>query len=267
MSIYQSKKGFSQPKPEKTKRQKFLTGERVKQLLDTIVTDSTRFMRRDHCAVFLGYHFGLRISETAMLERNTFRDIIDAVAHIRTLKQGERIQYTCQSCSRRSRVAIDRAGKEWRCRCGVAGIVPASAAKNKSTLPPEKEPPVVERHVVEYLARYIKNVMLPDQRWLFETRPGKHIAAETLRKIFAHYIMKTGLDPMYSWHALRHGRGVALWERFQDGVLVRDMLRQRSIASTEQYLHLSPRRSSELQTALEQDADATNMAANPFGDK
>ena len=266
MSMYQTKKGFSQAKPPKTNRQKFLTGEQVKTILDEVVRENKKFMRRDHCAIFLGYYLGLRVAEAAMLERNTFRDIAEAVAHIRTLKQAARIVYTCRACLRRSRVAGTRAGTDFKCnKCGATGRVP-EPRNPVSKLPPEKIPPTVERHVIDYIVKYMLNVMKPGQRWFFETGPDRHAGAETLRRAFVHYAMQAGLDPMYSWHALRHGRGVALWEKFQDPVIVRDMLRQLSINSTNQYLHLSPRRGLQMQEALEADANENNMSANPFGE-
>lgn len=100
--------------------------------------------------------------------------------------------------------------------------------------------------------------MQPAQRWLFPTGPERHIHPETLRKIFAHYVLKSGLDPAYSWHSLRHGRGVVVFERFEDSVMVRDMLRQKSLSSAEMYMHLSPKRAEALRLQLESEKVATN---------
>lgn len=118
--------------------------------------------------------------------------------------------------------------------------------------PPEKSPPVVETKVLEYVRIYLQG-MRPDQRWLLESTPGEHISESHMHRVFNHYVLAAKLDPAYSFHALRHGRGVRIYEKFEDFVMVRDMLRQKSISSTEWYMHLSPQRKQKLRDALDAD--------------
>jgi integrase len=239
----------------------FLTAEQVRQILNAVESDTDNTCKaRDYCAIFLGYFFGLRVSEAAMLSRDTFRDIAKRMAYIRTLKQSERIQITCKSCSRRLRLALARAGKTFICpRCNAENQVPATRAVYAG--PPEKQPPIIEPHVVQFVTDYMRNSMRPDQQWFFEgCTKGVHISANQLGKIFAHYSMQSGLSPTYSWHALRHGRGVMLYESFENLVMVRDMLRQKSTKTAEIYAHISPRKAAEASAVLE---GSWTQAANP----
>jgi site-specific recombinase XerD len=261
MALYDHRKGFSKIRPKKQSAEMFLTSEQVKKILDTIISDPDNPNRlRDHCAVFCGFSFGMRIAETVLLSRESFRDIAHGVAHLRTLKQSERISHACK-CGRKSRVALSRAGQTLECsRCGAAN--PVKSNGKVYTGPPEKEPPVIERHVLAYVAEYIESMPL-DQNWLFiGYSKDHHMCASNLRKIFAHYVMAAGLNPVYSWHALRHGRGMLVYERFEDLVMVRDMLRQKSTKTAEIYARISPRRAAEARALLEQ--DEMKLAANPF---
>jgi integrase len=260
--MYLVKKGFTLAKPKKRKREKFLSSEDVEKLLAAVLVENAPKSRRDHAAIFLGYYLGLRAGETAILERETFRDIEDGVVHVRTLKQGAKIPFHCRNCGKKTVVALNRAGKPWRCRkCDTMGEVSVLKLKDSGDrTPPEKEPPMVEDHVVNYVRDYMQHAMRPDQRWLIEGRPGEHLSTVQLRNIFNTYLDKAGLPNIYSWHSLRHGRGVLLWEKFGDPVIVRDMLRQKSISSAEIYMHLSPARAEELKKRLD---SAAPVAANP----
>jgi len=235
---YASRKGLSGPKVEKTNRQKFLTLDQVQQVLATIKEQNQTKWRRDHCAVYLGFYFGLRVSEAAILERTCFRAIDDEV-YLRTKKQSPRIKVNCV-CGRRWSAAVRRIGTEMACpNCVKLQMVKGD--KDKYDLnPPERSPVVVERRVKDYVKDYLINHMRPDQRWLIEGHKDQHISTRMLEQIFSHYSMAAGLDPVYSFHSLRHGRGVLVYERFQDPVMLRDMLPQKSLAATEFYMHLSP---------------------------
>lgn len=238
-----------------------MTGEQVKKILDTIISDPENPNRqRDHCAVFCGFSFGLRIAETVMLSRESFRDMQHGVVHLRTLKQSERISHVCK-CGKKSRVALCRAGEIMECsRCGANNLVKSNGKVYAG--PPEKEPPVVERHVLAYINEYLKELP-PEQKWFFIGRNSEHhMCPSTLRKVFAHYVMAAGLNPVYSWHALRHGRGMLVYERFEDLVMVRDMLRQKSTKTAEIYARISPRRAAAARELLEQ--DEMPLAKNPF---
>lgn len=222
---------------EKTNRQKFLTLAEVNRVLDTIKEQGQKRWRRDHCAVYLGFYFGLRAAEAVILERDNFRALEDQV-YIRTKKQEPRVRVTC-SCGRRWRVAARRVGTEVPCP-NCLSLARVKGDKSMDTNPPERSPPVVESRVKDYLKVYLAESMRPDQRWLIEGHKGEHLSTRMLEVVFGHYVMAAGLDPVYSYHSLRHGRGVMIYERFNDPVMLRDMLRQKSLGATEFYMHLSP---------------------------
>jgi len=264
---YIRKKGYKKgnTKVKKIDPEKFLSAEQVAQILDAVVRSDEPNKRRDHAAIYLGYHFGLRVGEACLLERDTFRHIDRGIAHIRTLKNIERIPYYCHNpeCNRRRRVAAYRAGSEFPCaHCGTVNKVPVPHRVIDKN-PPEKEPPIIESQVCDYVKDYLDNVMRPNQRWLFESSPSVHMSSRQLSRVFNTYLELAGLPSIYSWHALRHGRGVLIWERFQDPVMVRDMLRQKSISSAEIYMHMSPQRIEEARQKLSHGS----IAANPFSKK
>jgi len=250
---YLTRKGYQQghAKIQKTDRQKFLTVEDVQRILDEVEKQQKAKWRRDHCSIFCGFYFGLRVGEAAILERESFRALEDQ-AFIRTLKQLPRVPVQCV-CGRRWRASAKKIGNEVECpRCSNTVEVAGNPA-DYDTTPPEKSPPVVETKVVDYLREYLDKYMQPDQRWLFEGWKGEHISTRTLENIFSHYVLTAGLDPAYSYHALRHGRGVLLWERFQDQVLLRDMLRQKTLSAAEWYMHLSPARKRKILDKLDEE--------------
>jgi hypothetical protein len=59
---------------------------------------------------------------------------------------------------------------------------------------------------------------------------------------------------VYSWHALRHGRGIYIWERFKDLVKVKDALGQKSLSAAEWYVNLSPAQREDALKVLDKDA-------------
>lgn len=255
---YRILKGLLPGQNPKSIRERCLTIEEVSKLLDTIRGSGHKFWKRDHCAVFCGFHFALRVAEAVLLERDTFRYISSGECRIRRLKSLPRVRCTCLSCSRRFRVSCKKIGQEHTCTCGKKVLVP-TPEKPVDTNPPEKVPPVVETHVMEYLQKYMSQVMKPAQRWLFEGQHSPedvqevipHMSQVHLEKIFGHWVVEAGLPKIYSWHSLRHARAVFIWDRFEDAVMVRDMLGQSSLGSTEKYLQMSQARKKKLQEALE----------------
>jgi len=57
------------------------------------------------------------------------------------------------------------------------------------------------------------------------------------RKLFKHYLGLAGLPLVYSFHSLRHFRGVMLYDRTRDVQLVKEALRHERITNTERYVH------------------------------
>jgi site-specific recombinase XerD len=185
---------------------KFLTEEQVHEFLKVIEKDKNNANRfRDHCIVLCGFYFGLRIGEVHFLKRENFKWLDRNYADIPTLKQ---------------RKKPEDKGKPW---------------------PPTVRIPGVETFVVEYLKNYMKTQMSDEQEYLFVTSSiHKPISNNMVDRIFNTYAAKIKLSNVYSWHALRHGRGVHIWERFKDLLKVARMLRHKSLKSTEIYVHMSP---------------------------
>lgn len=247
-----SKKGFDSPKVQRANREKFMTLEEVQELLRKVVEMKKPNWRRDHAAIFCGFFFGLRCSEACILCRECFRDLKYGQVHIRTKKQGQRIKFTCPECKRRYRVSATRIGSNHECsHCGMASRITLPAGSTLlDTAPPEKSPPVVETAVQAYVESYLEKLR-PDQTWLFESAPGRPLRPSQMRKIFCFYLIQTKLNRKYSWHALRHGRGVMIMDKFEDLVMVRDSLRQKSLSAAEFYVNLSPKKQAAYRDALD----------------
>jgi integrase len=62
------------------------------------------------------------------------------------------------------------------------------------------------------------------------------VQTRQLRRLFRHYARLAGIDDSYSFHSLRHFRGVQLYTKYRDIVLVKESLRHRRITTTEIYV-------------------------------
>lgn len=256
---YALAKGLERGQNPKTRRERFLTVDEVRHLLNTIRKSEhkDRTRDRDHCAILLGYHLGLRVVEATWLERAFFKGLRHGDILVPTAKSLPRIQLSCD-CGRRVRVSCTKMGCTHECpKCGKSNLVPV---REVSTNPPLQIPPVVETRVIEYAQDYMDNVMRPDQRWLFEGQHAPddapadipHMTTRSLNRIFSYWCREAGLSPLYSWHSLRHARGVYLYERFGDLDMVKKMLRQKHIATAEIYIDMSPARQDKLRNALDE---------------
>jgi site-specific recombinase XerD len=243
-------KNFTEAKPKKLDKYKFLDTDNIEKLLKLIGEQKHKFRYRDYTLIFCGYFLGLRIGEAVLLSRRTFQDVKDGVVYIKTLKQGPKIKAVCRECGRTTRFALGKKGQEYFCvKCKKRGIIDGELTSTE--LLPERELPTMEQKVIEVISFYIANFMKPENVYLFESRPGVHLCKEQVRKIFSHYILLSGIDKLFSWHSLRHGRGVFVWERFENLQMVREMLRQKSLSSTEVYIHMSPQSKEKLRNSLE----------------
>lgn len=85
--------------------------------------------------------------------------------------------------------------------------------------------------------------MKPGQYWLFPSRrlKGKHLSKEYAQILFKKFIHCAGLKPTYSFHSLRHFRGLALWKGSKDLKFVQDQLRHKSMRTSEVYVHMDDR--------------------------
>ena len=253
---YLKTKGLLSGQNPKTERERYLLPAEVSRILAAIQADAVGNpprnpdWRRDHAAVFLGYYLGLRIGEAVLLERQHFRDVGKGVIYVPTLKSGIRLRVVCRGCGKTQTVAADRSGEHYKCsKCGTATAVKAPT-KTTPSGPVEKVPAVIESSVLRYAKAYL--TVLPDKRWLLYSNVGDdHLRVRQLNNIFGTYVVRAKLSLKYSWHALRHGRGVALWASTRDQVVVRDGLRQRSLNSTARYVHLDPIRRRRLEEGMD----------------
>jgi integrase/recombinase XerC len=74
--------------------------------------------------------------------------------------------------------------------------------------------------------------------WLFLGLKGKHLTGAWLRKQFKRLVLAAGLNPCYSFHALRHFCGLRLWQGSHDIKLVQDQLRHSDMKMSERYIHM-----------------------------
>ena len=247
--FYVRNKNLPGPHPEKLWSEKCISTGQVASVLEKVKKSKHKAARRDHAAIFLGYHLALRAGEAAILDRNSFRQLEEGVVLIRTLKNVPKITMNCTQCHKRAKVSAHKAGKPHYCSgCGHGTPVPEGG--DADFVPPEKAPPVVETHVLDYIRSYLE--WLPKaQRWLFEGQPGYHLSTRMLNYIFSTYAKKAGLSAKCSWHALRHARGSFVWERFKDPVMSKNMLRHESTSASEIYRIMSQSQRDEYRKLLD----------------
>jgi integrase len=241
-------KGLNGPKVQKGPKEMFLLPEQVKTILRTIETsgEPEAIVGRDHAIVYLGFHLGLRVSEVGLLTRKAFRSLEDQeIAYIPTLKKAKRIPVACE-CGRRFRVSVMRIETVYPCpKCGAEIEIEGNSEDKVKHGVPELEIPVPEPKVREYIMKYLGG--LPDgQDHLFvgrphtATTPKVPLLGNGAERIFGSWVVESGLSPVYSFHALRHGRGVQLYDATKDLKFVQTCLRHESMRTSEIYVHLSP---------------------------
>lgn len=191
---------------------KFLTAKQVNAVLAAIWADRESSLReRNHCAIFCGFYIGLRAGEAAILEPRHFDHLRQGIILVPTLKQKK---------------------------------------KRKTDLPPEIKVTDVEPEVADYIQQYLQK--FGGQPWMFCNGHDcqRHVSAWSLNQMFATYADAAGLPPEFSWHALRHGRGMTVWAATKDMKAVQAALRHKSIAMAEKYSHMDPEKQQERITNL-----------------
>ncbi len=240
-NLYRRNKGLKGPKVQKSRREMVLNVEQVQQLLDTISNSEHPFKVRDHAIIYLAFKFGLRCGEVGLLKRSHFAEIAREIANIPTLKQSERIVAVCTHCHKQSRVAMNRAGKSTVCyKCHQVFTIQGTAGRTVAHNPPEKAPPIVEEDTIDYVLNFLQTIPA-EQEYLFPSMRNGHLSVSHTRSIFNFWLTESGLPPILSFHSLRHGRGAHVYSA-TDGNLqaVKEMLRQKTLSSAEQYIHLTP---------------------------
>jgi site-specific recombinase XerD len=244
----------------KTESELVLLPEQVEKILRTIENGPAKEHKkiRDYYLVFISYMLGLRISEAAILDRSTFRDVVadpvNGLPLVKTLKRSERIPIICTGCGRSSRVAANRDGKIWKCRHCLTDIqVRRPRGRYVQSGPPEISPPefptIARKKTLAYLA-----AIPAEQHWLFVGGDKtKHLHEDHISKIFSRYVALAGLSSKYSFHSLRHGMGSYVWDKTLDQKAVQDTLRQKDLKSSERYMHLNKRSKEKLRTGMDAD--------------
>lgn len=237
----------------------YLTEDQFHHILDMIDSDvDNRNRVRDQMAVFLGFHLALRASECAKLNRHAMRLLSLKRVLVPTLKQARKVTCVCRGplCAKKSKKGLplqfkasrSRIGESQFCaRCGYENTIYCDEKNAPPPTAPEKSPSFLEPELISEIEAYMSDRMRPDQQYLFEPRgrPGRHVSAWTLQKMFNTYAMRLDKDnpllKQYSWHSLRHGRGVQVYENLDNIKSVQDALRHASQRSSEIYVHLSPK--------------------------
>lgn len=254
MAVYKtlpSRRVALNPPAPKRDEEKFLTAEQFEALLKAVEEHGGVMRFRDHALFFLAYYLGLRVGEVVLLRREHLHlDEGEGTISIPTLKCQPKVACKCSECGRKVFLRLDRAGTQHRCSCGAASTVPAADKHAKPYT--ERTPAIIERHVLDYL-RQLESNLPPGQAWLFpsEARDGEHLSRRRAGWLFKYYARLASLPARMSFHALRHGRGAAVWSISQDRELVRKQLRHTSLNAGEFYVHLSPERLKEYQDRLE----------------
>lgn len=79
-------------------------------------------------------------------------------------------------------------------------------------------------------------------RWLFPSTDsqarGGHISLRQANRLFKRIVLKAGLNPRFSYHSLRHYRGLRLWQSTRDMKFVQLQLRHASMRHTPRYVHM-----------------------------
>ncbi len=93
----------------------------------------------------------------------------------------------------------------------------------------------IRRHLRRYLARRSSGP-------LFTGRGGKRVSARHVQRRLAAWAKGAGIDHSVSPHCLRHSLATSVYRRTGDILLVKEVLRHKSIASTMVYARVSPER-------------------------
>lgn len=154
--------------------------------------------------IFLGGAAGLRITETRTLPWTAF-DRLESERAIVVL-----------SLKKRKRMADGSSKKVIRYSDVV--VDPASRAR---------------------IAGYIKKIRRRGDKWVFPGREDGPLSIRQATKWFKKAVLGAGLNPNYSYHALRHYRGISLWQANRDIDTVKKLMRHEEAVTTYKYMHMS----------------------------
>jgi len=87
--------------------------------------------------------------------------------------------------------------------------------------------------------KYMKALRKPGDVWAFPGRAGKPLSIRQATKWFKKAALGAGLNPNYSYHALRHYRGISSWDANRDIKTVAGLLRHAKEETSYKYMHMS----------------------------
>lgn len=152
--------------------------------------------------VFLGGAAGLRISEARTLPWSAFDRVgTEGMLSVRCLKKRKK-----RASGDRAEVIMD------------APLGPKSKAR-----------------ILGYMAKLRK----PGDEWAFPGRDSKPISIRQATRWFKTAAAGAGLNPKYSYHALRHYRGISTWDANREIKAVASVLRHAREETSYKYMHMS----------------------------
>jgi integrase len=179
---------------------------------------------------------GLRIGEAITLNRGCFGRLPSGFVEIETLKRFEMPLEAQKEMADRQRA---RKGPGKRLGVYPHMVLPVTVGTGSRA------------HFDRLLAK------TPDhQHYLFPGRAkNSHISATHAERVFHQCAVAAGLGLTYSFHALRHHKGLALWEKNKDREQIAAELRHSSVDTSKIYTHMSEKEKRAL--AEKVDADYT----------
>jgi site-specific recombinase XerD len=184
-----------------TERDKYMTPKEFRRLVSTAAEMFDKPLNDQvSCMIYLGGAVGLRIGEAVSLVR-------------------------------------------WHCRSTKRGILYVPTLKQKKLKTKKGKAPCIGVGIDEFTANMVDDYLktLPGRRQYLFTGKSKRkpMPLRSANYYFKKVVLRAGLNPNYSFHALRHYRGLTLWKQTRDLVFVQKQLRHRSVRHTQTYVHMS----------------------------
>ena len=201
----------------KNRRDKFISADQFKALLDAAQQRSPR----DHAFIYIAGNVGLRVGEVLALHVTDCEALDNNYLRIPTEKKGVKKDI---KRNRNRAKTIER------------------ARNNAIEIP-------IHPDVANYILKYIHNQNITT--WLFPGRnQTKPMTVMNAQYIFDQCRKAANLPLRLSPHALRHFRGLTLYETTGNLTLVQQQLRHASVRTSLTYIHLSDTKAKEYINAL-----------------
>lgn len=188
---------------KRTDRDRYLDPGEFRSLLEAASEDP-----RAYTLLALAGNLGLRVGEAVRLR---LEDVQETRIAIPTLKK--------DGLTKREK----RAGHTSRGRI------------RRNQLPRRYESLPLPEEISDLLQEWIRTSR--PETWVFPGRAG-HLSERTAERLFERYRGAAGLNGAYSFHALRHTRGMAVQRRERDILAVKTALRHSNLRSSAFYVSM-----------------------------